>query len=420
MTGGRFFGSTALVVGVVGLGLAVLGPPPAGASDTAGAGRAWVQGQELTASDPGQDDDFGVAAIAGNVMVVGSPMHPVGKNDDQGVAYVFTKTSSRWKQTQQLTASDGAAYDQFGLTVAMAGSTMLISAPLHTVGNNAAQGAVYVFNDVGGTWKQTQELTASDGASQDHFGNSLAMDRSTAVVGALFHGEGAAYFFHESQGMWTQPQEVTQTVSSSNFPLQFGTAVAISGNEALISAPDATVDGNEQQGAAFIYVDSSDGWKESQEIEADDGVSGQEFGAGQGFSPPVAISGTTAAVGAFYTNNFQGTTFVFTRTGNGWTQTQQLTPGDLSSAAAFGSVVTLQGRTMFIGAQGDGADQHGATYVYGRSRRTWTFEHELTASNAAAGDNFGSSVSVDGRSLVIGAFHVDTQTGAAYMFTSSH
>src|SRR5580658_9277330 len=157
MTGGRFFGSTALVVAVVGLGLTVVGAPPAGAS-----------------------------ATAGTTMVVGSPMHPVGKNDDQGVAYVFTKTSSRWKQTQELTASDGAAYDQFGLTVAMAGSTMLISAPLHTVGSNAAQGAVYAFKDVGGTWKQTQELTASDGASQDHFGNSLAMDRSTAVVGALF------------------------------------------------------------------------------------------------------------------------------------------------------------------------------------------------------------------------------------------
>jgi hypothetical protein len=412
-------GSTALVVAVAGLGLTGLDGPPAGASGAAGAGRGWVQGQELTASDPGQDDDFGVAAISGSIIVVGSPMHPVGKKKDQGVAYVFTKTSSGWNQTQELTASDGAAYDQFGLTVAMAGSTMLISAPLHAVGSNAGQGAVYVFNDVGGHWKQTQELTAPDGASQDHFGNSLAMERATAVVGALFHGDGAAYFFHDSQGRWTQEQEVTQTVSSSNFPLEFGTAVAISGNEALISAPDATVDGNEQQGAAFVYVDGSDGWQESQEIEADDGVSGQEFGAGQGFSPPVAISGTTAAVGAFYTNSFQGTTFVFTRTRTGWTQTQQLTPGDLSPATAFGSVVTLQGRTMLIGAQGDGAGQQGATYVYGHSRRTWTLEHELTTSNAAPGDMFGSSVSVDGRSLVIGAFHVDTQTGAAYLFTSS-
>lgn len=416
---GRFLGSTAFVVAVVGLGLTGLGGLSAGASGASGAGRGWAQGQELTASDPGQDDDFGVAAIAGRTIVVGSPMAPVGKKDDQGVAYVFTRTSSGWHQTQELTASDGAAYDQFGLTVAMAGSTMLISAPLHTVGSNDEQGAVYVFHDVDGTWQQTQELTAADGASQDHFGNSLAMDGATAVVGALFHGDGAAYFFHDSQGTWTQEQEVTQTVASSNFPLQFGTAVALSGNEALISAPDATIDGHEQQGAAFVYVNGSDGWRESQEIEADDGVSEQEFGAGQGFSPAVAISGTTAAVGAFYTNNFQGTAFVFTRTGTGWTQTQQLTPSDLTSAASFGSVVTLRGRTMFIGAQEDGAHQQGATYLYGHTGRTWTLEQELTTSNAVSGDMFGSSVSVAGRSVVIGAFHVDTQTGAAYVFTTS-
>jgi hypothetical protein len=396
------------------------GVPSVNASTGRAATAPWTSEQELTSSNGAQDGDFGNAAVSGKTIVVGAPQHGYHDNKDQGLAYIFTLTSSGWTQKQILTASDGNEFDQFGAAVAIAGSSILIGAPLHKVGSNADQGATYVFAHKGGKWRQTGEITAADGAAGDHFGASVAMNGHNAVVGALFHGEGAAYFLSHGHGTWREAQEVTDPDAAGNTRNQFGTSVAISGSEAIISAPDATVGANTQQGVAFVYVQGHSGWAETQEITADPGATSLEFGAGSGFSPAVAISGNTAVVGAFYMNNFHGTAYVFTKSHHGWVQTQQLTPPDLSSVAAFGTVVALQGKTMAIGAQWNGSDDQGSVYTYTLSGRTWQQDRELTAPNAAGGDMLGSSVSLTRTTLVAGAFHVENQTGAAYVFTAAH
>jgi hypothetical protein len=138
----------------------------------------WTQRQEISASDGAHDDDFGAVAVSSGTILVGASQHAVGAKADQGAAYIFTRSGAVWSQRQELTASDGAKYDDFGLSVAIAGKTALIGAPFHKVGAHTEQGVVYVFIKSGGIWQQHQELTAPDGASEAYFGASLALSGS--------------------------------------------------------------------------------------------------------------------------------------------------------------------------------------------------------------------------------------------------
>jgi hypothetical protein len=108
-----------------------------------------TQTAELTASDPGKDDELGGAlAISGGLVVAGAPGHASGRNAEQGAAYAFVKPASGWRtasQTSELTATGGAPGDKLGLSVALSGDTILLGAPSRTVNEVLEQGAVYAF-----------------------------------------------------------------------------------------------------------------------------------------------------------------------------------------------------------------------------------------------------------------------------------
>ena len=140
----------------------------------------------------------------GNTALIGAYGATVGANAYQGAAYVFVISGGTWSQQQKLTASDGAAGDYFGCSVSLSGdgNTALIGANAATVGANTYQGAAYVFVISGGTWSQQQKLTASDGAAYDQFGCSVSLsaDGNTALIGAWATVganayQGAAYVF---------------------------------------------------------------------------------------------------------------------------------------------------------------------------------------------------------------------------------
>ena len=143
---------------------------------------------QLTASDGATGDDFGVSvSISGNTVVVGALR---SADNSQGAAYVFTEPASGWAnmtQAAKLTASDGAANDYFGDSVSISGNTVVVGACNATVGANGGQGAAYVFTEPGSGWTnmtQTAKLTASDGAADDDFGDSVSISGNTVVVGA--------------------------------------------------------------------------------------------------------------------------------------------------------------------------------------------------------------------------------------------
>ena len=180
----------------------------------------WSQRQELAASDGAAGDEFGFSAALsndGNVALVAAP----AKNSAQGAAYVFVRDKGVWSQRQELAASDGAVGDAFGFSVALSrdGNVALVAGP----GKNFAQGAAYVFVRDKGVWSQRQELAASDGATGDEFGRSVALsgDGNVALVGASNKnsGRGAAYVFVRDMGVWSSgrslPRATAPPVTSS-------------------------------------------------------------------------------------------------------------------------------------------------------------------------------------------------------------
>jgi len=168
---------------------------------------------------------------------VGARSHEVGSNAYQGAAYIYTYANGTWTQTAELTASDGAADDYFGGSVSLSGNTALVGALGREVGSNAFQGAAYIYTDSNGTWTQTAELTASDGAAWDSFGGSVSLSGNTALVGASGHEvgsnaqQGAAYVF-------ASPPTVTG-ISPSSGSIAGGTVVTITGTNFVIGGTTA-------------------------------------------------------------------------------------------------------------------------------------------------------------------------------------
>ncbi|PYL65608.1 MAG: hypothetical protein DMF20_08385, partial [Verrucomicrobia bacterium] len=169
----------------------------------------WPE-EKVSSDDGATDDQFGWSVVfAGTTALVGAPNATIGGNGGQGAVYVFTNNNGTWVQTQKLTADDGAAGDTFGISIALSGSTAIIGAP----NTNTFQGSAYVFTLSGGTWSQTQKLTADDGTQFNQFGWSVALEGNTALVGSISatvgqnSSQGAVYVFSQSGGTWSQTQK---------------------------------------------------------------------------------------------------------------------------------------------------------------------------------------------------------------------
>ncbi len=370
----------------------------------------WLEEQKVTESDGAPYDEFGNGvAISDTTAIIGAPDVAVNGNPFQGVVYVFNKSNGIWTQTAELTASDGAAFNNFGNTLALSGTTALIVAPGATVNGNSSQGAAYVFTESDGTWTQTAKLTASDGAANDDFGSTVAILGTTALVGevlATVNGNsfaGAAYVFSESNGSWTQTAKLT--ANDGNAYDEFGWSLSLSGASALVGAVCAPSNGTVcGPGKAYVFEESNGSWSQTAELTPSDGISGDSFGAA------VALDGSNALIGAQGAspngNTWQGAAYMFTKTNGTWTQTQKLTASDAALGDRFGVPVVLSGTTAFIGAYYDtinGNSGQGAVYEFDQAENgTWTQTAEITASDGGESDHFGI-VALSGKTLLVGA-----------------
>jgi hypothetical protein len=329
---------------------------------------------------------------------------------------------------QKVTALDGAGFDHFGNSVALSGNTALVGAFWDDLGGNTDQGSVYVFVRSGATWVLQQKLTASDGATGDWFGASVALDGDTALVGAENDGigankyQGSAYVFVRSGTVWTQQAKLTALDAEAND--YFGASVALSGNTALVGAIHDDVGTHVDQGSATVFVRSGTAWKQQAQLTAPDG------GVEEFFSISVALSDDTALVGVACDDiggkNEQGSAYVFVRSGTTWSKQALLTAPDGAAADFFGISVALSGDTALVGAdygQVGGNAAQGSAYVFTRSGIAWSLQQKLTASDGAANDHFGVSVALDGGTALVGApmdrVGANTNQGSAYVFTRS-
>ena len=183
--------------------------------------------------------------------MVGAQDKMIGSKERQGAAYAFVRSGITWSQQKELTASDGAAGDRFGISVAVSGDTAVVGAPQQDF---ALKGLAYVFVRSGITWSQQQELTASDGADGDYFGGSVAVSGDTALVGAPQYAaatKGAAYAFGRSGITWSQRQKLT--ASDGVAQDSFGSSVAVSGETAVVGAQGKTIGSNGDTGRGVRF-----------------------------------------------------------------------------------------------------------------------------------------------------------------------
>ncbi len=386
----------------------------------------FVQEAKLLGSDSAAHDLFGSsAAVSGDTVVVGAEGDTVGVNTSQGSAYVFVRSGGVWSEQQKLVASDGTAYDYFGGSVAASGDTVLVGAYGNDVGATD-QGSAYVFVRSGGVWSEQQKLVASDGTAYDYFGISVSVSRGTAVVGAsgddgANYDQGAAYVFVRNGGVWSQQQKLVASDGASGDG--FGYPVSVSGDTVVVGAYGSDVGANGEQGSAYVFVRSGGVWSQQQKLVASDGASGD------GFGHSASVSGDTAVVGApgdnVGANRDQGSVYAFVRSGGDWSQQQKLVASDGTASDYFGWSVSLSGDAAVVGAYQDDVGAYadrGSAYVFVKSGGDWSQQQKLVASDGAAGDGFGVSVSVSGDAAVAGAYSdyvgANPGQGSAYVFSA--
>ena len=320
---------------------------------------------------------------------------------------MFDQSGSEWTEAQKLTSSDGATFDTFGDAVAFQGDTAIVGAYAATVNDFAYQGTAYVFTRSNGTWSQAQKLAPDDGTDFNYFGYSVALDGTTAFIGADLLG--AVYVFQQSGGTWAQSQKLTG--SDEGVGDIFGYSVAIEGSTAFVGA----YGNNGYQGAVYVFTESGGTWTETQKLTADDGTSNDYFGYA------IAVSESTLIVGAWGDgSNLQGSAYVFNESNGTWSQTQKLVADDSAEQDKFGHSVAIDGTHALVGADGV-TNAQGAVYVFDASGGTWTQSQKLLASDGQHNDGLGFPVTLDGTRALAGAWGwpAGALTGAAYFFTAT-
>ena len=270
----------------------------------------------------------GAVAIAGNMALVGSP-HDSTRASIGGAVYVFTFDGTAWTQKAKLYASDTAQNTVFGASIALLGDTALIGSGAETV---------YVLAFDGTSWSEQAKLMASDGADSDSFGTSVSLSENRALVGATSNGlGGAAYVFSFDGTTWSEEAKLTalDTRQDDNF----GTSVSLSGDLALIGAPDK----NQSRGAAYIFAFDGTTWSQQTKLKITGGQKYDNFGSS------VALSNTVAIVGAHQFLD-PGAVYEFSLRRNIWTLRAQLVASDSTNGDYLGGSVALSGNTVLAGA----------------------------------------------------------------------
>ncbi len=277
----------------------------------------------------GNDGFPSALALAGDRVIVGASRDDqVLPGGDSGAAYIFEKSSVYWLQSARLAPGALASDDLFGEFVAIDGLTAAVGAP--TVSGITGPGSAYVFEKQGPVWVEVKRLAAADGAFGDMFG-----------------------------------------------------PIAVSGDVIVVGAPGAD-EIADAAGAAYVFEKISQDWIEVGKLLGGDGTAGDLLGAS------VGSSGQTIAVGAPW-NQGSGAVYVFKKQGMSWIESSKILASDASPGAGFGTSVSLSGNLLVVGA-------NGSAYVFREEGATWVQEAKLVQ----PGSDFGASVSASGETIAVG------------------
>jgi uncharacterized repeat protein (TIGR01451 family) len=367
-------------------------------------------------SEAASFDRMGQAvAVSGNTAVVGAHLATESGLNDAGTAYVFLRNgASSWTRQQKIAHPNPAANDLFGNAVAISGETMAVAAILDDEVSAANAGAVYIFTRNSNTWTLQQRVIASDPSVDGGFGRSIALDGNTLLVGAhrANSGKGAAYTFTRSGSVWTQQQRL---VSSDGLAGDyFGASVAISGDRLVVGAERADAGVGTQNvvadtGAAYAFQRSGAGvWSQQTKLIP------ATFSQDDNFGISVAISGATIAVGQPFlgtgVSDNKGAVIVFNEESGVWNRKATLLASDAAANDFFGRSVSISGDFLLIGAYFDDFIQSstsivngGSSYLFRRNGTTWTEADKLLGNDTIRNDFMGSAVALSGAAMIIGA-----------------
>ena len=427
----------------------------------------WVntasEDAKLTASDGTAGDEFGASvAISGDTVIVGAEYD----DNNSGSAYLFEKPASGWvttaSQDSKLTAWGGVLYTRFGKSVAISGDTVIVGAHFdnNTYDNS---GSVYLFEKSASGWSTAIEkakLTASDGAASDYFGNSVAISGDMVIVGAYNKsdvagtGSGSAYFFQKPVSGWADATQSGKLIASDGASHNwFGVSVAVSGNTAIAGA----YGNNSYSGAAYTFeavlaqnfIENNTDILDIEASDAEDdvitfaivegadaarfnidAVSGLlSFKTAPDFENPVDADGDNVYEAILeLSDNFESDTFkLYIRVSDleyegeapkalSFEELNKLTASDAATLDEFGISVAINGTTVVVGASGHGV---GIAYIYEYQSASNTFVQQARLSPSIYTAPFGASVAISGDTVVVGAYlgtYDSIGSGLAYVF----
>jgi hypothetical protein len=322
-----------------------------------------------------------------------------------------------------LLASDGLSGDNFGRSIAISedGNTMIIAAELDDLPglNNAGSAYVFVRPPGGVLWTEQAHLVAADAAISDRFGWAVAISGDTAIIAAPndhhsgFNFAGSVYVFVRPPRGTTWSQQQKLTASDPGAEDGFGTAVAIAGDMALIGAGNDDTPGAPailDTGSAYVFVRTGTMWTQQAKLTASDGAALDRFGYGVGLTADTAVIGAYGADAPGAAN--AGAAYVFTFSGSVWSEQTKLFASDAGANDNAGAPLAMSGDTFIMGSYFDdhaGGMNAGSAYVFtgAGAGAAWTEQAKLIASDALAYDQFGFSLGIDGDRAVVGSIGHD-------------
>lgn len=364
--------------------------------------------------------NFGIAvAICDDTALVGDSSYDVNSFRN-GAAFVFSRFGNEWVETGMLTANIPGTLYQFGNSIAIDSSTLIVG---EFNSGSEITGAAYVFEEIGDSWQQTARLIASDAGIADRFGWNVDISGNTAVVGAPFAGApglgpGAVYVFRKTTSGWEQ---IARLESPQALMIaDFGTDVALEGPTLIVGSPGEQEAGV-TTGRVYVYEDGDNGWQRTYFVRPDNGIQ-----TGGRFGHCVALSGDTIVVGAPYalvSGAVRGAAYVYRKIGASWIQVAKLTIPSAPEGSQFGAGVDIKGSRIVVGCPYDaleGENAGGAVYFYENTvGNTWQLTGVRRKGMPVEGNKFGISVALGQTEAFVGASNDATTLpalGAAYTF----
>jgi len=378
--------------------------------------------------EPAVADRFGKAvAISGDVAAIGAEQDDTG-GLDSGSIYTYRRNGSVWQLEQTIPnpALVGPAGDGFGTAVAVDGDVALFGAPGTGVGLFVA-GVVYVFRHNGSAWLLEQAIPNPTPAQGDQFGSAVAIDGNVAVVGARADdtgglNTGAAYIYRYDGSTWQLDLAIPNPDPASND--SFGHAVAVSGDVAVVGVYSDNPGGVADAGSIYVYRYDGTAWLPDQMIPNPHPQNTDWFGHAVAVNGDLILAGAPqdkplgqAGAGSVYAFRYNGTMWLL----------EQAIPNPQSEFAGaldnFGHALSLSGNAIVISAYADDIDlvlNAGAVYIYRFNGAAWVQDLWIPNPDPEADDYFGWSVGISGDAVVAGVHSDDlaemSLAGSAYIF----